>query len=97
VTVRILALACACTLCGLLALCACSSQRPAPVAGTSESAAGRTVTQEVPHSTESITDIREREAKEPLPPRGDTAIPSHRIRLNDNNGENPPAGAPASR
>jgi hypothetical protein len=67
------------------------------VTGTSGPAAGRTITQEVPHSTESITDIREREAKEPLPPRGDVAIPSHRIRLNDNNVANPPAGAPASR
>jgi hypothetical protein len=96
VTVRILALACACALCGLPALSACSSQRPAPVPGTSEPAAGRTVTQEVPHSTESITDIREREAKEPLPPRGDKAIHSHKIRGADNSTTNPGQGnAPA--
>ncbi|HEX9205030.1 MAG TPA: hypothetical protein VF853_03800 [Candidatus Deferrimicrobiaceae bacterium] len=66
--------------------------------GTSESAAGRTITQEVPHSTESITDIREREAKEPLPPRGDMAIHSHKIRGVDNSTTNldqgnAPAGA----
>ena len=91
-TARILNYAGAFTLCGLLAFSACSSEHPAPVTGTSEPAAGRTITREVPHSTESITDIREREAKEPLPPRGDTAIHSHKIRGVDNSTTTPDQG-----
>lgn len=40
---------------------------------------GGTVTTEVPHSKETISDIEERERTNPLPPRGDTAIHSHKI------------------
>jgi hypothetical protein len=41
--------------------------------------AGVTVTKEVPHSKETIPEIRDRESANPPPPRVDTAIPSHRI------------------
>jgi len=40
---------------------------------------GVTVTKEVPHSSETISEIRARENANPLPPRGDTAIHSHEI------------------
>jgi hypothetical protein len=40
---------------------------------------GVTVTKEVPHSKETIPEIRDREMTNPLPARGDTAIPSHKI------------------
>jgi acetamidase/formamidase len=40
---------------------------------------GVTVTKEVPHSKETIPEIKEREMTNPLPPRGDTAIHSHKI------------------
>ena len=40
---------------------------------------GVTVTKEVPHSKETISDIEERERTNPLPSRGDTAIHSHKI------------------
>lgn len=61
-----------------------------------EPVTGRKVTKDVPHSAETIRDIKEREAKEPLPPRGDMAIPSHRIRGADNAAVlAPPGGPPA--
>jgi hypothetical protein len=41
--------------------------------------AGVTVTKEVPHSKETIPEIRDREMTNPLPARGDTAIHSHKI------------------
>ena len=41
--------------------------------------AGIAVTKEVPHSKESIPEIKDRERTNPLPARGDTAIPSHKI------------------
>jgi hypothetical protein len=41
--------------------------------------AGVTVTMEVPHSKETILEIRDRERTNPLPAREDTAIHSHRI------------------
>lgn len=41
--------------------------------------AGATVTKEVPHSKETISEIRDREMTNPLPARGDTAIHSHKI------------------
>jgi len=41
--------------------------------------AGVTVTREVPHSKETISEIRDRERTNPLPSRGDTAIHSHKI------------------
>jgi hypothetical protein len=41
--------------------------------------AGVTVTKEVPHSKETISEIRDRERTNPLPARGDTAIHSHKI------------------
>ena len=40
---------------------------------------GVTVTKDVPHSKETISDIEERERTSPLPARGDTAIHSHKI------------------
>ena len=40
---------------------------------------GVPVTKEVPHSKEAIPEIRDRERTTPPPPRGDTAIPSHKI------------------
>jgi len=60
----------------------------------SNQATGNKVEKDVPHSTESVSDMKEREAKEPLPPRGDVAIPSHRIPRGDNTvAPAPPAGA----
>jgi hypothetical protein len=41
--------------------------------------AGLAVTKEVPHSKESIPEIKDRERTNPPPPRGDTAIPSHKV------------------
>jgi hypothetical protein len=41
--------------------------------------AGVTVTKEVPHSKETIPEIRDREMTNPLPARVDTAIHSHKI------------------
>ena len=59
----------------------------------SNQATGNKVTKDVPHSTESVSDMKEREAREPLPPRGDVAIPSHRIPRGDNTAAPaPPAG-----
>jgi hypothetical protein len=46
-------------------------------AGTERS--GVAVTKEVPHTKETIPEIRDREMTNPLPARGDTAIHSHRI------------------
>jgi hypothetical protein len=50
------------------------------------------VTKEVPHSKETISDIEERERRNPLPSRGDTAIHSHKIPRtgNDNDMSTPP-------
>ncbi len=47
---------------------------------------GVTVTKEVPHSKETISEIKDREMTNPLPARGDTAIHSHKIprTVNDN-------------
>ena len=94
------------TLFAILALSACSStcpvtrtgtSSPEPVSGNTPAAGtgtGKTVTKDVPHSADSVSDIREREAKEPHPPRGDVAIPSHRIPRGDNSAApTPPAGA----
>lgn len=53
----------------------------AQAGGTSS---GKTVTKEVPHSNESVPDLKEREAGKPARPRGDVAIPTHRILLEDN-------------
>ncbi len=41
--------------------------------------AGVPVTEEVPHSKETIPEIQDREKTNPLPARGDTAIHSHKI------------------
>ena len=40
---------------------------------------GVAVTKEIPHSKESIPEIKDRERTDPPPPRGDTAIPSHKV------------------
>jgi hypothetical protein len=47
--------------------------------GADAGSAGVTVTKEIPHSKETIPEIRDRERLNPPPTRGDTAIPSHRI------------------
>jgi hypothetical protein len=57
-----------------------------------ESAAGKTVTKEVPHTSETVSEIREREAREPHAPRGDVAMPPHRIRPGDNAATTLPPG-----
>ena len=41
--------------------------------------AGFPVTKEVPHSKETIPEIKDRERTDPLPARGDRAIRSHKI------------------
>jgi hypothetical protein len=41
--------------------------------------AGVPMTKEVPHSKETIPEIKDRERTNPLPARGDTAIHSHKI------------------
>lgn len=49
--------------------------------------AGVPMTKEVPHSEETIPEIRDREMVNPLPARGDTAIHSHKIpRAGNDNG-----------
>jgi len=59
--------------------------------------AGVPVTEEVPHSKETILEIRDRETTNPLPARGDTAIHSHKIpRPGSDNGMSiTPEGDPA--
>ena len=60
--------------------CIGTSEKAAPTdntAGTERP--GVTVTKEVPHSKETISDIEEREKTNPLPSRGDRAIHSHKI------------------
>jgi len=71
----------------VLLLLACSTHHTATTSAVSSRAAGQdntqadggisgqSVTKEVPFSKESVPDIKAREAKEPLPPRGDVAIP----------------------
>ena len=52
---------------------------------------GVTVSKEVPHSTETIPEIMDRETTHPLPARGDTAIHSHKIpRAGNDNGTSIP-------
>jgi hypothetical protein len=107
---RIAPLAAALTLFAVLIHSACSSNRAATTGGNppgepmpdraqaGEPVPGRTITKEVPHSSESVSDMKQREAKEPPPPRGDVAIPSHRIRPGDNTvPQTPPADAPATK
>jgi len=53
---------------------------------------GVPVKREVPHSKESASEIMDRESKEPLSPRGDVAIPSHRILPVDNGAIPNPSG-----
>ena len=104
---RILVPATTLTLFAVLVLSACSSTRGVATSGKSpgepapdraqaaEPATGREVTKDVPHSMDSIPDIQERGTTGPLPPRGDVAIPSHRILRGDNTvAPTPPAGAP---
>jgi hypothetical protein len=80
----------------LLLLIALLPRHPASIAGNRSGEAatcdaqaggvssGQTVTKEVPHSKESVSDLKEREARESPPPRGNVAIPTHRILLEDN-------------
>jgi hypothetical protein len=57
-----------------------------------EPASGKAVTKEVPHTSETVSGIREREAEEPHAPRGDVAMPPHRIRPGDNAATTSPPG-----
>ena len=45
---------------------------------------GQAVTKEVPHSKDSVSDIKERDAGKPPPPGGNVAVPTHRILPGDN-------------
>jgi hypothetical protein len=46
---------------------------------TETGSVGVTVTKEVPHSKDTIPEIRDREMTDPPPARGDTAIHPHKI------------------
>lgn len=64
-----------------------TGQNAARAENTAETgSAGVAVTKEVPHSKETLSEIRERERTNPLPARGDTAIRSHKVHRagNDN-------------
>ena len=68
----------------LLALCVApgcgTAKKTAKADNMSETgSAGVTVTKEVPHSKETLSETRHREMTNPLPARGDKAIRSHRI------------------
>ena len=90
---------------GIPLLSACSSpvhtitSSEAPTAGPAtaggqpgEPSRGKAVTMEVPHTSETVSGIREREAEEPHTPRGDAAMPPHRIRPADNAATTSPPG-----
>jgi hypothetical protein len=60
--------------------CFGTREKAVPTDNTAETErTGVTVTKEVPHSKETVPEIIERERTNPLPPRGDTAIHSHKI------------------
>jgi len=60
--------------------CIGTGEKTAPAeAGAEAGTVGVTVTKEVPHSKEAIPDIGDREMMAPLPPRGDTEMPTHKI------------------
>lgn len=105
---RLPVLAAAIPLFAVCSLSGCSSIRTVTTSGVlsagtaaaggraGESVTGETVTKEVPHSSETVPEIRERGGKESPPPRGDVAMPPHRIRAADNAAPtSPPAGCPA--
>jgi len=48
-------------------------------AGAQTGTVGVTVTKEVPQSKETLPETRDQERTAPLPPRGDTEMPSHKI------------------
>jgi hypothetical protein len=57
-----------------------AGQNAAGAENTAETGSvGVAVTKEVPHSKETLSEIRDRERTDPLPAREDTAIRSHRI------------------
>lgn len=57
-----------------------TGQNTAQAENTAETGSvGVTVTKEVPHSKETLSETRDRERTNPLPARGDTAIRSHKI------------------
>ncbi len=58
-----------------------------------EKAAGGTVTKDVPHSKESVSDMKKRDAREPPPSRGEVSIPFRSYPRGDNN-DIPPQPAP---
>jgi hypothetical protein len=74
--------------------CAGTKEKAAPMDNAAETIrSGVTVTKEIPHSTETVPEIRERERTNPLPARGDTAIHSHKIpRTGSDNGASIPPG-----
>jgi hypothetical protein len=60
--------------------CIGTKEKAAPTDNTAETARpGVMVIKEVPHSKETISEIKEREKTNPLPARGDIAIHSHKI------------------
>ncbi|HEY6096969.1 MAG TPA: hypothetical protein VIU83_02850 [Candidatus Deferrimicrobium sp.] len=48
-------------------------------AGAETGGPGVAVTKEVPHSKETLSEIRDREKTNPLPAKGDREMPSHKI------------------
>jgi hypothetical protein len=56
---------------------------------------GGKVTKELPHSKESVSDMKDRDAKEPPPSRGDVSIPFRSYPRGDNNAV-PPQTAPGN-
>jgi len=60
--------------------CVGTREKPAPADNSADSGSvGVTVTKEVPHSKETIPEIRDREMTNPPPAKVDTAIHSHKI------------------
>ena len=74
--------------------CIGTKEKAAPTVNKAETERpGVTVTKEVPHSKETISEIRDRERTDPLPARGDRAIHSHKIpRPGNDNGTSIPPG-----
>ncbi len=60
--------------------CLGTGEKAAPAeSGAETGTVGVAVTKEVPQSKETLPETRDRERTAPLPPRGDTEMPSHKI------------------
>jgi hypothetical protein len=60
--------------------CLGTGEKAAPAeVGAETGTVGVAVTKEVPHSKEAVPEIMDGERTAPLPPRGDTEMPSHKI------------------